>query len=111
MIVMTIFLILSVLFIIGTVIYVKRKDKRNITTFPLSNAETKEKKKDIKKDKKKLSNILQIKIKDNIICLGNRYSIVASLGSISLIKALITDNKISYEDIKKIEEQNVKIIF
>lgn len=35
----------------------------------------------------------------------------ASLGSISLIKALITDNKISYEDIKKIEEQNVKIIF
>lgn len=35
----------------------------------------------------------------------------ASLGSISLIKALITDNKISNEDIKKIEEQNVKIIF
>ncbi|MFR3425756.1 MAG: hypothetical protein ACLTSS_06025 [Phocaeicola coprocola] len=35
----------------------------------------------------------------------------ASLGSISLIKAIITDNKISYEDIKKIEEQNVKIIF
>jgi DeoR/GlpR family transcriptional regulator of sugar metabolism len=35
----------------------------------------------------------------------------ASLGSISLIKALITDNKISEEDIKKIEEKNVKIIF
>ena len=46
MIVMIIFLVLSVLFIIGTVIYVKRKDKRNITTSPLPNTETKEKKKD-----------------------------------------------------------------
>ena len=82
MIVMIIFLVSSVLFIIGTVIYVKRKDKRNITTSPLPNAGIKEKKADRKKDKKKLSNILQIKIKDNIICLGNRYSIVASLGSI-----------------------------
>lgn len=44
MIVMIIFLVSSVLFIIGTVIYVKRKDKRNITTSPLPNAGIKEKK-------------------------------------------------------------------
>ena len=53
MIVMIIFLVSSVLFIIGTVIYVKRKDKRNITTSPLPNAGIKEKKADRKKDKKK----------------------------------------------------------
>lgn len=95
MIVMIIFLVLSVLFIIGTVIYVKRKDKRNITTSPLPNAETK--KKDRKKDKKKLSNILQIKIKDNIICLGNRYSIVASLGSIDY-------NMLSFNEQESVED-------
>ena len=97
MIVMIIFLVSSVLFIIGTVIYVKRKDKRNITTSPLPNTETKEKKKDRKKDKKKLSNILQIKIKDNIICLGNRYSIVASLGSIDY-------NMLSFNEQESVED-------
>lgn len=97
MIVMIIFLILSVLFIIGTVIYVKRKDKRNIATSPLPNAGIKEKKVDRKKDKKKLSNILQIKIKDNIICLGNRYSIVASLGSIDY-------NMLSFNEQESVED-------
>lgn len=97
MIVMIIFLVSSVLFIIGTVIYVKRKDKRNITTSPLPNAEIKEKKADKKKDKKKLSNILQIKIKDNIICLGNRYSIVASLGSIDY-------NMLSFNEQESVED-------
>ncbi len=97
MIVMIIFLALSVLFIIGTVIYVKRKDKRNITASPLPNAGIKEKKADRKKDKKKLSNILQIKIKDNIICLGNRYSIVANLGSIDY-------NMLSFNEQESVED-------
>ena len=94
MIIMIIFLILSVLFIIGTYIYVKRKDKRNIIAL---NNKTTKKKENTKKDKKKLSNILQIKIKDNIICLGNRYSIVASLGSIDY-------NMLSYSEQESVED-------
>ena len=43
---MIIFLVLSVLFIIGTVIYVKRKDKRNTTFSPLSTNKSKDKNKD-----------------------------------------------------------------
>lgn len=94
MIIMIIFLILSVLFIIGTYIYVKRKDKRNIIAL---NNKTTKKKENTKKDKKKLSNILQIKIKDNIICLGNRYSIVANLGSIDY-------NMLSYSEQESVED-------
>ncbi len=96
MIIMIIFLVLSVLFVIGTVIYVKNKDKR-ITTVQFNNDKTKDKKKKRKKDKKKLSNILQIKIKDNIICLGNRYSIVASLGSIDY-------NMLSFNEQESVED-------
>ena len=44
MIIMIIFLVLSVLFVIGTVIYVKNKDKR-ITTVQFNNDKTKDKKK------------------------------------------------------------------
>ena len=97
MIVMIIFLVLSALFIIGTVIYVKRKDKRNTTYSPLSTNKSKDKKKNGKNDKKKLSTILQIKIKDNIICLGNRYSIVASLGSIDY-------NMLSFNEQESVED-------
>ncbi len=96
MIIMIIFLVLSVLFVIGTVIYIKRKDKRN-TSIPFHDDKTKEKKDKRKKDKKKLSNILQIKIKDNIICLGNRYSIVASLGSIDY-------NMLSFNEQESVED-------
>lgn len=97
MIVMIIFLVLSVLFIIGTVIYVKRKNNRNTTPSPLSTNKFKDKKKDGKNNKKKLSNILQIKIKDNIICLGNRYSIVANLGSIDY-------NMLSFNEQESVED-------
>ena len=97
MIVMIIFLVLSVLFIIGTAIYVKRKNNRNTTPSPLSTNKFKDKKKDRKNDKKKLSNILQIKIKDNIICLGNRYSIVANLGSIDY-------NMLSFNEQESVED-------
>ena len=65
MIIMIIFLILSVLFIIGTYIYVKRKDKRNIIA--LNNKTTKKKKKIsyIKIKKKKKRKKTQKKIRKN----------------------------------------------
>ncbi len=81
MIIMIIFLILTVLFIIGTVIYLNQKKKNiNRDIKQKSNIEVKEKKK--KKNKKQLSDILEVRIKDNIICLGNRYSNVIRLGNI-----------------------------
>ena len=81
MIIMIIFLILTVLFIIGTVIYLNQKKKNiNKDIKQKSNIEVKEKKK--KKNKKQLSDILEVRIKDNIICLGNRYSNVIRLGNI-----------------------------
>lgn len=83
MIIMVIFLILSVVFIIGTVIYLKQKKKNvndNIKQAPSNN--TKKDNKNSKKEKKQLADILQFKIKDNIICLGNRYSNVIRLGNI-----------------------------
>ena len=80
MIIMIIFLVLTVIFVIGTVIYLNNK-KKNINA-PKHSAETKDENKNNKKGKKQLNDILQIKIKDNIICLGNRYSIVVRLGNI-----------------------------
>ena len=82
MVIMIIFLILTVLFIIGTVIYLNNK-KKNVNA-PKHSIDTKDKNadKNDKKGKKQLTDILQIKIKDNIICLGNRYSNVIRLGNI-----------------------------
>lgn len=79
MVVMIIFLLLSILLVIFTAIYLTRK-KKNINIKQNSNEYTKEKHKN--KSKKQLSDILNIKIKDNIICLGNRYSIIIRLGNI-----------------------------
>ncbi len=76
MLIMIIFLVLSLLLIIATVIYINKK-KSNANT-NMSNKETKER----RKNRKYLSNILEIKIKDNIICLGNRYSIILKLGNL-----------------------------
>ena len=94
MVIMIVFLVLSVLFVIGTAIYVKNKDKKNNTI----NTKTKENenKDKSKNDKKKLSKVLQIKIKDNIICLRNRYSIIVSLGSIDY-------NMLSYSEQDSVE--------
>ena len=82
MVIMIIFLILTVLFVIGTAIYLNNKKKN--TKAPKHGISTKDKNtdKNTKKGKKQLTDILQIKIKDNIICLGNRYSNVIRLGNI-----------------------------
>ena len=81
MVIMIIFLVLSIILVIGTAIYLNNKKKnvnRNIKQNP--NQQTKEKSN--KKAKKQLADILQIKIKDNILCLGNRYSNIIRLGNI-----------------------------
>ena len=81
MVIMIIFLVLSVAFVIGTAIYLNNKKKNiNNNIKQSSNAQPKEKRN--KKTKKQLSDILQIKIKDNIVCLGNRYSNIIKLGNI-----------------------------
>ena len=82
MVIMIIFLVLTVLFVIGTAIYLNNK-KKNVNA-PKHSIDTKDKNadKNDKKGKKQLTDILQIKIKDNIICLGNRYSNVIRLGNI-----------------------------
>lgn len=80
--IMIIFLVLSVISIVGTVIYLNIKNKnKNIYKKQEFNTNIQDKKTK-KKTKKQLSNILNIKIKDNIICLGNRYSAVIRLGNI-----------------------------
>ena len=80
MLIMIIFLILTVVLVIGTAIYLNNKKKN--TNAPKHSVETKDENKSNKKGKKQLTDILQIKIKDNIICLGNRYSNVIRLGNI-----------------------------
>ena len=82
MVIMIIFLVLTVFFVIGTAFYLNNK-KKNVNA-PKHGIDTKDKNtdKNNKKGKKQLTDILQIKIKDNIICLGNRYSNVIRLGNI-----------------------------
>ena len=81
MIIMIIFLFLTVVLILCTAYYLDYK-KRKINS-PIK-PKTTEEKKDTKnsKSKKKLADILEIRIKDNIVCLGNRYSIILKLGNI-----------------------------
>lgn len=74
---MIIFLLLSVVLIISTLVYLNYKKKNTKATKIKS---TKEKSK--KRTKKQLIDILDIEIKNNIICIGNRYSNVIRLGNI-----------------------------
>lgn len=78
MLIMIVFLALSVILIVATIIYLKYKkmsSNKNINIKKVSN-------KNKKTNKKQLSDILKIEFKDNIICIDNRYSIVLQLGSI-----------------------------
>lgn len=80
MVIMIIFLVLSIAFVIGTAIYLNNK-KKNVNNNIKQSSNTVQEK-GHKKSKKQLSDILQIKIKDNIVCLGNRYSNIIKLGNI-----------------------------
>lgn len=81
MVIMIIFLVLSIIFVIATAFYLNYK-KKNINRDIKQTANQNTKEKSNKKSKKQLSDFLQIKIKDNIICLGNRYSNIIRLGNI-----------------------------
>lgn len=78
MIIMFIFLGLTIVFIIGTAIYLNKSKKQNGFTQNTDRKENQGK----KVDKKKLENIFNFKIKDNMICIGNRYSNIIRLGNI-----------------------------
>lgn len=81
MVIMFIFLFLTVAFVICTAIYLNRK-KRNVSNNIKQDSKNNTKEKIKKSNKKQLANIFDIKIKDNIICLGNRYSNIIRLGNI-----------------------------
>lgn len=81
MVIMIIFLVLSIIFVIATAFYLNYK-KKNINRDIKQTANQNTKEKSNKKSKKQLSDFLQIEIKDNIICLGNRYSNIIRLGNI-----------------------------
>lgn len=74
MAIMIIFLALSLFLLIGTIVYVrlKKSNRKSI----------KQRKSIIGESKGKFEDIFQVTIKDNIICLGNRYSKIVSLGNI-----------------------------
>ena len=81
MIVMIIFLTLTIILILCTAYYLNYK-KKNFNKVLKTNNLNEKNTKSSSKHKKKLMDILEIKIKDNIICLGNRYSVILKLGNI-----------------------------
>lgn len=81
MIVMIIFLTLTIILILCTAYYLNYK-KKNVNKVLKTNNLNEKNTKTSSKHKKKLMDILEIKIKDNIICLGNRYSVILKLGNI-----------------------------
>lgn len=76
MFIMFVFLFFTIVFVIGTIVYLNHKKTINGHIKQPSKEKTK------KRNKKQLVDIFDFKIKDNIICLGNRYSNVIRLGNI-----------------------------
>lgn len=98
MIIMIVFLVLSVLFVIGTAIYMRRVNNRQTRLIEkASNIKETKENSSKKKTKKTLSDILKIKIKGKMICLGNRFSIIVSLGSIDY-------NMLSFQEQEAVED-------
>lgn len=81
MLIMIIFLLLSMALVIGTAIYLNYK-KKNINRNVKQSSTQDKKDKSQKKSKKQFTNLFPIEIKDNILCLGNRYSCIVKLGNI-----------------------------
>ena len=77
MIIMIIFLILTVLFVIGTAFYLNSK-KKNVN-LPKHPTDSQNNNKTSKKGKKQLSDILQVKIKDNIIPIAKELVNIANI--------------------------------
>lgn len=81
MILMCVFLVLTLVFIIGTAIYLDNKKKNDNREIKINKLQESNEQKN-KNSKDKLSDILNLKIYGNIISLGNRYSQVIRLGNI-----------------------------
>ena len=81
MAIMILFLVLTLAFVIGTIIYLNYK-KKNVNTKIKQSSPIQTQEKGKKATKKQLADLLEFKIKDNMICLGNRYSNVIRLGNI-----------------------------
>lgn len=81
MIIMIIFLTLTVILAVCTAYYLNYK-KKNLNKILKQQTLTEKNRKTDKKSRRKLSNILEVKIHNNIICLDNRYSVVLKLGNI-----------------------------
>ena len=81
MILMSVFLVLTLVFIIGTAIYLNNKKKNINREIKIDKIQESSQEKS-KSGKNKLSDILSLKIYGNIISLGNRYSQVIRLGNI-----------------------------
>lgn len=78
-----IFLVLSGILTVSTAVYLNyKKAKTNSRIKNKAIEKEKIKLNSKKKTKKQLADVLGISIKNNIICLGNRYSIVIKLGNI-----------------------------
>lgn len=82
MAIMILFLILTVSFVVGTAIYLNYKKKNINTKIKQPGSPIYSKGKGLKKSKKQLADLLEIRIKDNVLCLGNRYSHIIKLGNI-----------------------------
>lgn len=80
MVIMFIFLFLSIVFVIGTIIYLNYK--KNTSKMKQIVPSNNEKEKTTRNNKKQLKDILNIKIKGNIINVENRYSSIIKLGNI-----------------------------
>ena len=81
MVIMLIFLLLTIAFVIGTSVYLNH-NKKTVNINNKQNSKNNTKQKNKKSNKKQLADIFDFKIKDNIICLGNRYSNVIRLGNV-----------------------------
>lgn len=81
MVIMFVFLFLTVAFVISTAVYLNHK-KNTVNSNIKQESKSNTKEKSNKSNKKQLADIFDIKIKDNIICLGNRYSNIIRLGNI-----------------------------
>lgn len=90
MIIMIIFLVLTVISVLATAFYLNYKKKTLNNNFKQTSTQlfTKKRKKN---NKKQLSEILQMKIKDNIISIGNRFSMIIRLGNIDY--NMLSDNE------------------
>lgn len=74
------FLFLSIALVIGTVIYLNYK--KNNVSYNVKTNNSQPKSSNRSKTSKQLADILQFKIKENIVCIGNRYSVIIKLGNI-----------------------------